>query len=125
LAGGCDAHRQLHARQTSLRFSRLRTERKKPDENLRHRRPRLDDFHGRGPAEKIDFSTMTCKQFLQSSKDGIGLIPAWLDGYYHDEKDPPVFDTEKFQDNAKMLAQSCVADPELGLITVADKLFGK
>jgi hypothetical protein len=36
-----------------------------------------------------------------------------------------MFDTEKFQDNAKMLAQCCVADPELGLITVADKLFGK
>ena len=31
-------------------------------------------------AEKIDFSTTTCKQFMDSHKDAIGVVLAWLDG---------------------------------------------
>ena len=55
-------------------------------------------FSGAVRAEKIDFSTTTCKQFLEGHKDAIGLVLAWLDGYYRDEDDPPVFDTERFDD---------------------------
>jgi acid stress chaperone HdeB len=80
---------------------------------------------GAARAEKIDFSTTTCKQFLESHKDSIGIILAWLDGYYQDEDDPPVFDTDKFEANAKKLGAFCAANPELGLITATDKLFGK
>jgi acid stress chaperone HdeB len=76
-------------------------------------------------AEKIDFSTTTCKQFMEGHKESIGIILAWLDGYYLDEDDPPVFDTDKFEANAKKLGAFCAANPELGLITATDKLFGK
>ena len=76
-------------------------------------------------AEKIDFSTTTCKQFLDGHKESIGIILAWLDGYYQDEDDPPVFDTDRFEANAKKLGAFCAANPELGLITATDKLFGK
>ena len=31
-------------------------------------------------AEKIDFSTTTCKQFMEGHKDSIGVVLAWLDG---------------------------------------------
>jgi acid stress chaperone HdeB len=75
-------------------------------------------------AEKIDFSVTTCKQFLESHKDEIGIILAWLDGYYRDEDDPPIFDTDKFEANAKKLATYCAAHPTVGLITAADELFG-
>ncbi len=76
-------------------------------------------------AEKIDFSTTTCKQFMEFRKESIGIILAWLDGYYLDEDDPPVFDTDKFEANAKKLGAFCATNPELGLITATDKLFGK
>ncbi len=76
-------------------------------------------------AEKIDFSTTTCKQFLDSHKDSIGVVLAWLDGYYREESDPPVFDTDRFEANAKKLGTFCAANPTLGLITATDKLFGK
>jgi acid stress chaperone HdeB len=75
-------------------------------------------------AEKIDFSTTTCKQFLESHKSEIGIILAWLDGYYRDEDDPPIFDTDKFEANAKKLAAYCAAHPSTGLIIAADELFG-
>jgi acid stress chaperone HdeB len=76
-------------------------------------------------ANDIDLSTWTCQQFVTANKDDIGVILAWLDGYYKDEDDPPVIDTTKFVDNAKKLGEYCAAHPDLGLITATDKLFQK
>lgn len=76
-------------------------------------------------AADIDLSTWSCKQFQSASKDDIGVILAWLDGFYKDEGDPPVIDTTKFVDNAKKLGEYCAAHPDIGLITATDKLFQK
>jgi acid stress chaperone HdeB len=76
-------------------------------------------------ADDIDLSTWTCRQFISASKDDVGVILAWLDGYYKDEDDPPVIDTTKFVDNAKKLGDYCAAHPDIGLITATDKLFQK
>jgi acid stress chaperone HdeB len=76
-------------------------------------------------ANDIDLSTWTCQQFVTANKDDIGVILAWLDGYYKDEDDPPVIDTTKFVDNAKKLGEYCAAHPDIGLITATDKLFQK
>jgi acid stress chaperone HdeB len=76
-------------------------------------------------ADDIDLSTWTCQQFVSANKDDIGVILAWLDGYYKDEDDPPVIDTTKFVDNAKKLGEYCAAHPDIGLITATDKLFQK
>jgi len=80
-----------------------------------------------GPAlaTDIDLSTWTCKQFQSASKDDIGVILAWLDGYYKDEDDPPIIDTTQFVANAKKLGEYCTAHPDDGLITATDKLFQK
>jgi acid stress chaperone HdeB len=76
-------------------------------------------------AEKIDLSTMTCKQFISAGKDEMGLILTWLDAYYKDEDDPPVIDTDKFTRNAGKLGAYCATNPTIGLITATDHLFGK
>ena len=76
-------------------------------------------------AEKIDLSTWTCSKFQSSDKDTIGIVLAWLDGYYQDENAPPVIDTEKFVANAKKLGEFCAAYPDTGIITAADELFAK
>jgi acid stress chaperone HdeB len=78
-----------------------------------------------GHAADIDLSTWTCHQFQSASKDDIGVILAWLDGYYKDEDDPPVIDTTQFVANAKKLGEYCAAHPDIGLITATDKLFQK
>jgi len=80
---------------------------------------------GAARAEKIDFSTTTCQQFLDTHKDAMGVVLAWLDGYYRDEDDPPIFDTERFEANARKLGAYCAANPTVGLITATDELFGK
>jgi acid stress chaperone HdeB len=76
-------------------------------------------------ADDIDLSTWTCKKFQSASKDDIGVILAWLDGYYREEDDPPVINTDQFVTNAKKLGQYCSAHPDIGLITATDKLFEK
>jgi acid stress chaperone HdeB len=74
-------------------------------------------------AEDIDLSTWTCKKFQSADKDDIGVILAWLDGYYRNDDDPPVINTDKFVDNAKRLGEYCAAHPDIGLITATDQLF--
>ena len=74
-------------------------------------------------AEDIDLSTWTCKKFQSADKETIGIILTWLDGYYKDQDDPPIIETDTFVDNAKKLGEYCSGHPDIGLITAADKLF--
>ena len=74
-------------------------------------------------ATDIDLSTWTCKQFLTADQETIKLILTWLDGYYKDQEDPPVIETDQFVANAKKLGEYCGDHPDQGLITAADKLF--
>jgi len=74
-------------------------------------------------ADDIDLSVMTCKKFQTADDETIKLILTWLDGYYKDQDDPPVIETNSFVENAKKLGQYCSAHPDQGLITAADKVF--
>ena len=76
-------------------------------------------------ADGIDLSTWTCREFQSASGEEVGIILAWLDGYYKEEDDPPVIDTDEFSANAKKLGEYCAAHPDIGLITAADTLFQK
>jgi len=74
--------------------------------------------------EVTDLSNLICQKFLAGSSIEISHIIFWLDGYYKDQKDPPIIDTTKLVANAKILAEYCVANPNVGLINATDKLFG-
>jgi acid stress chaperone HdeB len=50
---------------------------------------------------------------------------SWLDGYYKDEQDPAILDTDTMVVNLKKLNDYCAANPTIGLITATNKLFGK
>jgi acid stress chaperone HdeB len=74
-------------------------------------------------ADDIDLSVMTCKKFQAADDETIKLILTWLDGYYKDQDDPPVIETNKFVGNAKLLGEYCGDHPDQGLITAADKVL--
>ena len=76
-------------------------------------------------ATVIDLSMMTCQEFLASNKDEIRVIWAWLDGYYKEEQDPPVINTETMNSNFKKLDDYCSENPASGLITATNKVFGR
>jgi acid stress chaperone HdeB len=74
-------------------------------------------------ASEIYLSSLTCKQFQAANKDDVGVILAWLDGYYRAEDDPPIIDTGQLAANAKKLGDYCAVHPDTPLITAADALF--
>jgi len=73
--------------------------------------------------DQIDLSKWTCQQFLSASKEDVGVILAWLDGYYMGEGDPPAIDTGKLVASARKIGEYCSAHPNDHLIDAADKLF--
>lgn len=76
-------------------------------------------------ASKIDLSTLTCKQFIEGSKDEIGTVLTWLDGWYKGDEDEAIIDTDVFVDNAKKFGTYCAANPTISIVNAAEKILGK
>ncbi len=76
-------------------------------------------------AEDIDLAAWSCNKFMNASKEDVGVILAWLDGYYKEEDEPPLIDTDELVAKAKKLGEFCAAHPETNLIEATDKLFQK
>ena len=79
---------------------------------------------GASSADVIDISTWKCSQFINADKDTVGIVLAWLDCYYQDAGAPPIIDKERFVGNAKKIGEYCAKNPDVGLITATDELFG-
>jgi acid stress chaperone HdeB len=76
-------------------------------------------------AQKVDLSEVTCKQFLDMSKESIGLVLMWMAGYYSDQDAPPVVDFDKMKEDAAKLAGYCAKNPTVGLITAAEETIAE
>jgi acid stress chaperone HdeB len=76
-------------------------------------------------AQKVDLSTITCKQFLEMSRESISLILMWMAGYYSDQDAPPIVDFDKMKENATKLGGYCSKNPEVGLITAAEETIAE
>jgi acid stress chaperone HdeB len=74
-------------------------------------------------AQKLDLSTVTCKQFLESGRETISLILMWLAGFYTDEDDPPIVDFDKMKTDAEKLGAYCEQNPTTGLITAVEQVL--
>lgn len=74
-------------------------------------------------AQVLDLSTITCQRFIDYDKDNIGVIMMWMDGYFSDENAPPVIDFGRMKTRAEKLAQYCVRNPTIGLITAAEPIM--
>jgi acid stress chaperone HdeB len=76
-------------------------------------------------ATVIDLSTLTCKQFIEGSKDDIGTILTWLDGWYKGDSDEAIIDTDVFVANAKKFGTYCAANPNISIVNAAEQILGK
>jgi acid stress chaperone HdeB len=74
-------------------------------------------------AQVLDLSTIKCKDFVESGKENIGVILAWMNAYYKGEDDPPIIDFDKMAQDGRKLGEKCAANPTMGLMTAADSLF--
>ena len=73
----------------------------------------------------IDLSTMSCKQFIESSPDEIKMVLTWMDGWYKGDSDEAIIDTEVFVANAKKFGTFCAANPAISIVNAAEKILGK
>jgi acid stress chaperone HdeB len=81
---------------------------------------------GPARAQVVDLSTIKCKEFVESSKENIGVIAMWLHGYYAGKADAPaIIDFDKFTKDAEKLGKYCGNNPTHGLITAADKTLAE
>jgi acid stress chaperone HdeB len=81
---------------------------------------------GPARAQVVDLSTIKCKEFVESSKENIGVIAMWLHGYYAGKADSPaIIDFDKFTKDAEKLGKYCSNNPTHGLITAADKTLAE
>lgn len=74
-------------------------------------------------AQKLDLSTVKCKEFLASGQENISLILMWLTGYFADQDASPIVDFDKMKSNGAKLGEYCRANPETGLITATEETF--
>jgi acid stress chaperone HdeB len=74
------------------------------------------------PAQVIDVSTITCKDFL-ARKDAMVSIVMWLSGYYTRDDDPTVIDFDKVKAKADKLADFCAKNPAVGLVPAAEPIL--
>ncbi len=76
-------------------------------------------------AQQLDLATVTCKDFISSDKETIGLILMWLEGYYSDQDAKPIVDFDKMKTNGGKLGEYCGKNPGHSLITAADEIMDK
>ena len=76
-------------------------------------------------AAKLDLSTMSCKQFLESGDDTIKLVLTWMDGWYKGDSDEAIIDTDVFVDNAKKFGGYCGKNPNVSIVNAAEAVLGK
>ncbi len=76
------------------------------------------------PAQQLDLATITCKKFVESDKDTIGLILMWLEGIYTDQNAKPIVDFDKMKADGGKLGEYCGKNPTHSLITAAEELMG-
>jgi acid stress chaperone HdeB len=76
-------------------------------------------------AQKVDLSKTSCKEFLESGKEGIMIVWSWLYGYYSDQDADPVIDFDELVKHGQKLADYCKANPAVDIIKAAEPIYEK
>jgi len=74
-------------------------------------------------AQKLDLSTLTCKQFLDSGERTMSMVLMWITGFLTDEDEPPVVDFDKLKVDAGKLGDYCRKNPTTNLMTAAEEVL--
>ena len=75
-------------------------------------------------AQKFDLSTLTCSSFIQSDKDQMKLITAWLAGYYTDESADEIVDVAALNKLQDALVKFCTRESNFMIANAADGILG-
>ncbi len=73
--------------------------------------------------QQLDLATVTCKEFVTSDKETIGLILMWLQAYYTEQDAKPVVDFAKMKSDGEKIGVYCSKNPGHSIITAADEVM--
>lgn len=59
-------------------------------------------------AEDINFSAISCSDFVSDSKDDAILLLTWLEGYFTKKDAPPVMSAQKATEHARDIRDYCL-----------------
>ncbi len=76
-------------------------------------------------AQRLDVSTVKCKEFVSGSAENIAFIMMWLQGYYSADSSSPVIDFDKMKQDGIKIAEYCAKNPDDSLITAADETIAQ
>jgi acid stress chaperone HdeB len=76
-------------------------------------------------AQRLDLSKTTCKELIESGKDGLVIIWSWLYGYYSDQDADPVIDFDQLTKQGQRLVEVCKEKPSTDIITAAEPIYDK
>jgi acid stress chaperone HdeB len=78
-----------------------------------------------GDGNKINVSSMTCSQFLQSDQNRSNVILAWFLGFYAQVENPQVIDLTQLDQVRDRFNTFCAQQPGFYMTTAAEGLLGK
>jgi acid stress chaperone HdeB len=73
-------------------------------------------------AEVIDLATVKCSDLATMSDEEGQFLMVWLYGYYGGKDGDTTIDTDSGDAVGKAIGEACAATPEVGLLTVVNKL---
>ena len=74
-------------------------------------------------AQKLDLSTVTCKQFLDSGERTMSMVLMWLTGFFTDEDDPPSSTSTSSRRMPASSSDYCRKNPTTNLMTAAEEVL--
>ena len=73
----------------------------------------------------IDFSKITCDQFMGYKIINPTLLAMWLSGYYNGQHGNTIIDTERLSAQTSQLQDYCLRNPKVPIMQAIDLLFHK
>ncbi len=70
-------------------------------------------------ADDVDFSKISCNDFVSGSKDDAVLLLVWIEGYFTKKSDPPIMYGDKAKAHAESIRDYCANQPDASLLDAA------
>jgi len=72
----------------------------------------------------LDFTKVTCDQFIKYKIADPKLIAVWLSGYFHGKRGDTTLDTQRLVADADQIKNYCFSNPDALLMQSVQKLIG-
>ncbi len=76
-------------------------------------------------AQTADLTKTTCKEFLESGKEGIMIVWSYLYGFYADQDEDPVIDFTRLTKLGQELAAYCKDNQQVDIQRAAQPIYEK